>query len=151
MTRSIQAQNSHTAARIEKLRQLIEILQAGQRRASDVCNLLKVGPTCVRRYVADLGGLIKLVREGAESVYRLVASAEKVETFLAGLIAKAAARPATPPRTPEGIAARDSRRHFHILADDEHYAVRVSRATPARDPMVAAFFGPAPAQMGAHV
>jgi len=150
MTRSIQAQNIHTAARIEKLRKLIEILQAGQRRASDVCDMLKVGPTCVRRYVADLGGLVKLVRAGEESVYCLVAAAEKVQAFLAGLVAKAAPRPVPPLHTPASIAARDPHRHFHILDDDEHYAVRVSRAPAKRDPYVAALFGPAPAQMGAR-
>jgi hypothetical protein len=36
-------------------------------------------------------------------------------------------------------------RHFHIRADDTHYAIRVNRSPVARDPLVAALFGAAPA------
>ena len=32
-------------------------------------------------------------------------------------------------------------RHFHILADDTHYAIRVNRGPVTRDPLVAALFG----------
>jgi hypothetical protein len=39
-----------------------------------------------------------------------------------------------------------SGRHFHILADDTHYAIRVNRSPVTRDPLVAALFGPAPGQ-----
>src|SRR5690606_9408743 len=39
-----------------------------------------------------------------------------------------------------------SGRHFQILADDTHYAIRVNRSPVARDPLVAALFGPPPGQ-----
>jgi hypothetical protein len=77
-------------------------------------------------------------------------AADKVQAFLACLAAQAPARPVTLRQTPESIAAREPGRRFHILADDEHYSIRVSRAAPARDPMVAALFGAGPASTGVH-
>jgi hypothetical protein len=41
-------------------------------------------------------------------------------------------------------------RHFHILADDTHYAIRVNRSPVARDPLVAALFGAAPSANKDH-
>jgi len=151
MTRARYVTHSQTAARLAKLRTLITTLQVRQLRRDEICNLLQVGPSGVRKYLADLRGLVATVFDAGVAVCRLVGAAEKVQAFLAGLGAMAPGRPVTAAPSPERIAARDPRRHFHILADDEHYAIRVSRALPARDPMVAAFFGAGPAAVGARV
>ena len=150
MTRARYVTPSQTAARLAKLRTLITTLQERQLRRDEIGHLLQVGPSGVRKYLVDLRDLVEVIRVAGEAVCRLVAAAEKVQAFLAGLGAAAPGRPVTPSLTPESIAARDPRRHFHILADDEHYAIRVSRAAPARDPMVAALFGTGSASMGAH-
>lgn len=73
--------------------------------------------------------------------------ADQVGAYLAELVAQAPFRPVTASRRPQAIAARDPRRHFHILGDDKHYAIRVSRALPAQDPYVAALFGVGPARV----
>jgi hypothetical protein len=109
-----------------------------------IAGLLGMGPSGARKYVADLNGLTSLTFVGAEQFHRWTANANKTRAFMASLDALAA-RPMRAPRTALSIATRDPSRHFHILADDEHFSVRVSRCAPARDPMAlpVAFFGQA--------
>jgi hypothetical protein len=64
-----------------------------------------------------------------------------VRAFVPRVAPAAPARPVAPRQTPECIAAREPGRRFHILADDAHYPVRISREPAARDPLVAALFG----------
>lgn len=150
MTRARYVTHSQTVARLAKLRTLITTLQERQLRRDEIGNILQVGPSGVRKYLADLRDLVATVFDAGVAVCRLVAAAEKVQAFLAGLGAMAPGRPAAaPPPSPDRIAARDPGRHFHILADDEHYSIRVSQAAPARDWAVAALFGAGPAGMGA--
>lgn len=142
--------NSHTAARVEKIRQMVTALQQGPMSRDEIGDMLELSAPGVRKYLADLKAIIERFYTAGRAMCRLVASPAKVTAYLADLDARSVARPVPPPYTPQWIAARDPRRHFHILSDDAHYPVRVSRAAPARDPMVAAFFGPAPVAMGAH-
>jgi len=150
MTRSHFTTNSHTAARVEKIRKLIHSLQQGDMSRDEICDLLEMGPSGVRKYLADLAGRVKAVVAGGETIVHLAIDADQAEAYLDQLAAQASPRPAVLPRSPEWIAARDRTRHFHILEDDAHYSIRVSRAAPARDWAVAALFGAAPAAMGVH-
>jgi hypothetical protein len=140
MTRARYVTHSNTAARIQKIRDLITTLQARQLRRDELGNILKVGPSGVRKYLSDLRDLVEVVFVGGEALCRLVAGAA-VQAFLSSLATAAPARPVAPRQTPECIAAREPGRRFHILADDAHYPVRISREPAARDPLVAALFG----------
>jgi len=142
--------NSHTAARIEKIRMLVLALQQKPMSRDEICNLLELSPPGVRKYLVDLAERVKPVESDDGAVIVLAIGPDQVEAYLTHLAGQVAARPVVPPRSPEGIAARDSSRHFHILADDAHYAIKVSRATPKRDPYVAALFGTGPARMEAR-
>jgi len=155
MTRAHSTPNSHTAARAANLRKLVEALTVREMPRGEIAKLLGIGESAARTYIADLREHLTILHcEAAVTwplkpgVYRLTASPEAIAACLESLGGVTAARPAR--SSSMEIAARDPRRHFHILGDDEHYAVRVSRAAPARDPMVAALFGPAPVAMGAH-
>jgi len=157
MIRSIQVPNGHTAARLRRLRILLTAFLDRQLMREDIADLLCLSPSGVRKYVKDLAGIIGVARyvEGTETfigfpVYQLAIRSDQVEEFLEQMTATAPTR--TYPGRPSSLsrASKDPRRHFHILADDAHYAIRVSRAPVTRDPMVAAFFGPAPTAMGAH-
>jgi len=150
MTRSRHVTPGRTTERLEKIRKLITALQAGPRTRADIGALLEMGPSGVRKYLADLAGRVKAVADGPETHIHLVMRADQVDAYLGELAAQAAARPVVPPRSPEGIAARDPRRHFHIMSDDEHYAIRVLRKLPDHDPVHVAFFGAAPARMEAR-
>jgi hypothetical protein len=147
MTTTTHNTHARTAERVKKIRTLISALQAGQLSRDEIGDLLEMGPSGVRKYLGDLAHRVEQVIAGGESFIRLAMRADEVEGYLAEIAAQASARPATASCTPQAIAARDSRRHFHILADDTHYAVRVNRAAPARDWAVAALFGAGPAAM----
>jgi len=154
MTHSHSAFNGRTTARLASLRKLVEALAVREMTRSEIAKLLGIGESAARTYIADLREHLTILHCEAlitwplsPGVYRLTASPEAITAYLESMDA-ATARPAR--ASSMEIAARDPRRHFHILGDDEHYAVRVSRAAPARDPMVAALFGPAPVAMGAH-
>jgi len=156
MTRATKTPNVHTAARRENIRKLVVALQLGEMMRGDIAELLGMSPSGVRKYVKDLGAKIKIVRyvdpaprTRGEPVFRLTIDDDQVEAYISSLASDP--EPAcTQPRSRLALALRDPRRHFHILADDTHYAIRVSRALPARDPLVAHLFGPAPTAAGAH-
>lgn len=154
MTRSHSTTNSHTAARLASLRNLVNALTVREMTRAEIAKLLGIGESAARTYIADLREHLTILHCEAAitwplmpGVYRLTASPDAIAAYLNGMDA-ATARPAR--SSSMEIAARDPRRHFHILGDDEHYAVRVSRAAPARDPMVAALFGAGPARMEAR-
>lgn len=156
MTRAPNAIHSKTVARIEGLRRLIVALQAREMMREDIGELLQVGVSGVRKYVSDLGAVIEVARfvDGNNRfpgypVYRLAVSAEEAQAHLASLAAEPRARKPKPSMSALSVATRDPSRHFHILADDTNYAIRVSRAPVARDPLVAALFGPRAVEMRA--
>ncbi|TQK10215.1 ArsR family transcriptional regulator [Herbaspirillum sp. SJZ107] len=155
MTRSHFTPNSHTVARLASLRKLVNALTVREMTRAEIAKLLGIGESAARTYIADLREHLTILHcEAAVTwplkpgVYRLTADPEAIAACLKSLGGVTAVRPVR--ASSMEIAARDPRRHFHILGDDEHYAVRVSRAAPARDPMVAALFGAGPASVGAH-
>ena len=81
-----------------------------------------------------------------KAVYRIAPDPERIQAFLAAI--SQPKREGAPTRRERASAREQSMaatgRHFHILADDTHYAIRVHRAPVARDPLVAALFGAAP-------
>jgi hypothetical protein len=139
MKRAQHVTPSGTAARIEKIRSLVTALTAGQLSRAEIADLLKMGQSGVRKYLVDLRGMVEQGYDGGQLMVRLVVSAEAAGEFLAGLSVQKSGRAARP--SDFSIAVRQPGRHFHILADDAHYAIRVSRAPAMRDPLVAAFFG----------
>lgn len=137
-----------TATRVERLRNLITALLAGELGRDEMGDILQVGPSGVRKYLADLAGVVAAVRhiDGTEvsegsPVYGLAITPEAAQAYLASLEANPPVRAAKGPKSALTMAARDPARHFHILSDDTYYAIRVSRTPAMRDPLVAAFFG----------
>jgi predicted transcriptional regulator len=139
MKRTQHVTPSGTAARIEKIRSLVTALTAGQLSRAEIADLLKMGQSGVRKYLVDLRGMVEQGYEGGQLMVRLVVSVETAQEFIAGLTIQKAARPSRP--SDFSIAVRQPGRHFHILEDDEHYAIRIHRSPAARDPLVAALFG----------
>ena len=148
---------SATLRRIENMQRLIGELSVHEMLADEIAWFLKFSPSGARKYIRDLrdAGVIELARyiEGTatylgKAVYQLSPDPERVRAFLAAIV--------QPKR--DGVVARKDRmgqrdqslsgsgRHFHILADDTHYAIRVNRGPVTRDPLVAALFGSAPSQ-----
>lgn len=151
-----QLPHGQTVSRAERLHLLVTTLQSSELMREDIGSLLKVGPSAVRKYVQDLDGVIEIARfvDGTSTflgypVYRLAMTLEQAEEYLASLATAPVARRSKPSMSALSVAARDPSRHFHILADDTHYAIRVSRSPVARDPLVAALFGPRAVEMRA--
>jgi DNA-binding transcriptional ArsR family regulator len=149
----------HTVAtqrRLDNLRLLVEALGQREMLADEICDLLKFSPSGARKYIRDLreDGVIELARyvDGTATyiglaVYTLTPDQERVRAFLAGLDQPRAPAPPNAKHR-DRFAAAGAGRHFHIIADDTHYAVRVSRVQVFRDPLVAALFGPAASAAG---
>ena len=138
----------HTALRTERLLALVAAFQTRHLMREDIGEILKVGPSGVRKYIKDLGAAIEIecYVDGTDKfigfpVYSLAISAEEAQAYVASLSAAPTALPVRASASALSMAAKDPSRHFHILADDTHYAVRVSRTPAMRDPLVAAFFG----------
>jgi len=150
MTRARHIIPSRSIERIERLRILVNALYAGPLTREEMGDLLKIGPSGVRKYLVELRG--KVAEKGAAGEQRcsLTLTAAEAADYLASLAAQAATRPPVRRLSDFDKAARDPARHFHILADDAHYAIRLRRAPIVRDPLVEAFFGPRSAAMGAH-
>jgi hypothetical protein len=148
MTRACHVTPRQTTQRVDRLRNLVNALLAGDMTRDEIGEVLQVGPSGVRKYLVDLGSKVTIARRidvtptfVGFAVYRLTISAEEAQDYLASLVGAATPRAVASPMSAERIAARDPSRHFHILADDTPYAVRVRRAPVARDVLVAAFFG----------
>lgn len=150
---------SATQRRIENMQKLINELMDHEMLADEIAWFLKFSPSGARKYIRDLreAGVIELARyvEGTatylgKAVYQISPDPERVQSFLAA-IAQPKREGAPPRKERPGLreqAMAGAGRHFHILADDTHYAIRVNRNPVARDPLVTALFGPAPALAG---
>ncbi len=141
---------SATQRRIENMQKLIGEL------ADEIAWFLKFSPSGARKYIRDLrdAGVIELARyiEGTatylgKAVYQISPDPERVKAFLSAIVQPkregAAPRKERPGLREQNMAGAG--RHFHILADDTHYAIRMNRTPVTRDPLVAALFGAAPA------
>lgn len=152
MTDPIQRQRntSRTQRRAENMRKLIERFEGASMTCGDVADFFGFSASGARKYLLDLRitGVIELShREGITDtfigtpVWKLADDLEAREKFLLGL---GAFRSDTVKNIAPRIKAKDDpTRHIHILADDQHYSVKASRAPVVRDPLIAAFFGPA--------
>lgn len=145
----------HTTAtdrRIKQTKALIAEFSTREMTMDDVCILLGFSQSGARKYVRTLSGagVIEWARYiggtathiGRPS-FRLSDDQGVVDAFIATLSGTSVAAqcgtvPPVKHRMPEVPG-----RHLHIMGDDVPYSVRAWRGTPARDPLVAAFFGPA--------
>jgi DNA-binding Lrp family transcriptional regulator len=147
---------SATQRRIENMQKLIGELSTHEMLADEIAWFLKFSPSGARKYIRDLrdAGVIELARyiEGTatylgKAVYQISPDPERVKTFLSAIVQPkregAPARKERPGSREQAMSGTG--RHFHILADDTHYAIRMSRTPVMRDPLVAALFGAAPA------
>ena len=146
MTRARNITPRQTTARAERLRTLIAALLVGDLARDEIGNVLQVGPSGVRKYLIELSSMLKIVDriDGTVTtlgmpVYGLAITPEAAREYLASLAANPPARPRTAAKPAQNLAIPG--RRFHILYDDTHYPIRVSRAPAMRDPLVAAFFG----------
>jgi hypothetical protein len=150
MTRARHVTPSATAERLERVRTLITALLVSDLSRDQIGSLLKVGPSGVRKYLADLGAKVKIIGALGAQVCRLAISVDEARAYLAVLAIQAQARPAPKPRaTMLDLAARDQSRHIHIMLDDEDFKPRMFRGLPAHEPMMAHFFNLVPAQVWA--
>jgi hypothetical protein len=133
---------SRTAERIERIRTLITTLLCGQILRDDIGAVLRLSPSGVRSYLADLRGKVELVYEAGVQVCRLAIGADEAKSYLASLDLMAPSRPIRPRMSKPTV---DPSRHIHIMQDDVDFPVRVHRGIPAHEPMMAHFFNLAPA------
>jgi hypothetical protein len=145
MTRIRHVASSQTVQRIAKLHRLITALLSGPQDRDALGDLLKVGPSGVRKYLADLRGKVELIIIDGRPHYRLAISAEATRDFLERLAAQMPVRAVKEPKSPMQVRMAGVGRHFHILADDTHYAIRVNNRIPAHFPLMAHFFNLVPA------
>ncbi len=148
--------NGRTAARIANLRKVLDALREGDLLRDEIGAILRFGPSGVRRYIKELreNAVIEIARyvDGTSTFlgypqFQLSPNTSRVDEFIAELDSGRPVKKAGVGRPSHlELAQRDQGRHFHILADDTHYAIRVSRTPIARDPLVAALFGAPRAQ-----
>jgi len=141
MTRASYVLPGQTAARIANIRRLVAALAVNSMTRAEIGNLLQMGPSGVRKYIADLGARVSIVRAEGGPVYFLAMTPEQMQSYLAQLAAAPVSRPVGIPRRARGSASIGADRHIHVMQDDEHFSVRLHTAPPARDPLVAALFG----------
>ncbi|WP_295991644.1 ArsR family transcriptional regulator [Rugamonas sp.] len=147
----------NTRRRLENLRCLIDAFGARQMEAADICDLLKFSPSGARKYVRELreDRIIEVARHIDSTatylgkvIYKLTLDEAKIAALLAEIDQPSRAptrkqyKPVKP--APPSVPGRS----VHIIGDDTHYAVRLARIVPARDPLFEALFGPALASGG---
>jgi hypothetical protein len=140
MSRGRHVTPSRTVERIERVRKLIAALQVSDMSRDEVGGLLAIGPSGVRKYMVDLGGIVESVWIAGHLMCRLTRDAGKVASYLATLDAKSPARPIKPRPCAITLAAQDPARHFHIMEDDVEFKVRLQTRIPQHDPLLAHFF-----------
>lgn len=140
MTRAHHVTHGRTAERIEKIHKLITALLGGQIPHDQVGPLLELGPSGVRKYLADLRGKVQLTVDRGERVLRLAMTSDAAQAYVDSLAPKAPTSGRKGRVSELALAERDPKRHIHIMRDDEYYQVRVSRSIPAPDPLLVALF-----------
>ncbi len=147
---------SATRRRMDNIRKLIDELRTRDMTADDMCFLLKFSPSGARKYIRDLigPGVIELAHhieaKGAyigKPVFRLSSDSERVEAFL--LMIQQEEPRSSVAKTPLETRLQNTfgtDRHFHVMADDIMYKIRINRDKPRRDDLVTALFGDGPAK-----
>lgn len=141
MTRASYVTPGQTAARIDNMRRLVSALLVGPMSRTAIGNLLEMGPSGVRKYLADLGERVTSVRGDEGLLCYLAITPEQAQAYLAQLAAAPVSRPTGVPKRVSDVATIGAGRHIHVMQDDSHFAVRLHSAPATRDPLVAAFFG----------
>lgn len=127
-------------ARIANLKALVTEFGKRNLMKDDISFMFGFSPSGARSYAAELVSheiifvcdRIKAHRGRAgEPVYQLSADSSAVASFLIALDTSA---PKRPKKVKVSQESRMAGRHLHILADDERFAVRVSRDQPKPDP-----------------
>jgi len=142
MTRASYVTPGQTAARLDNLRRLVAELMVRSMRRDEVGDFLQMGPSGVRKYIIDLGNRVSIVRTADGPVYFIAMTPEQTQAYLQQLAKTPVSRPVGRPKKGATLSAAGPGRLIHIMEDDSHYSVRLHSAPPARDPLVAALFGP---------
>ena len=139
-----------TQGRIDNIKKVVGALRESELKRYELEALLQLSPSGTRKYVSELreSGVLELARyiDGTATylgvpVFKLVDDTKRVNDFLAGLDAGRVCAKRKCDKSQLDLAKRMAGRHFHIMADDTHYAIRVSRTPAFRDPLVEALFG----------
>lgn len=145
---------SATERRVDNFKLLLKAMEETPLMSDQISALLKFSPSGTRKYVREMreaGAIeIKCFVEGTATyvgrpLYQLGEPA-RVAQFLVDIQSQnGVGKPG--PKAAIATSAQhlaDKSRHFHVMADDVHYAIKVTRIGPVvRDPLVAALFGPA--------
>lgn len=139
-----------TQERIDNIKKVVGALREGELKRYELEALLQLSPSGTRKYVADLreSGVLELARyvDGTSTylgvpVFQLSPDKKRVDDFLAELDAGGVCPKRKCDKSQLDLAKRMAGRHFHIMQDDTHFAIRVSRSAVGRDPLVEALFG----------
>lgn len=127
------------------IRRIIDALRIEPMMRHQLRALLAMSPSGARKYIKSLkvAGIMEISRYVGgnnyylgEPEYVLSEDADLVARFLVDLdTAPTSSRAGTKVKQDLDATHRAAGRHFHILSDDEHYPVRVSKAPPAPDPL----------------
>lgn len=145
-----QRDTSSVQRRAENMRNLIAKLKESPMTGEEIGHFLEFSASGTRKYIKDLrdcsviefshyaGSFDKFI---GYHVWRLSSNMDARKAFLDALSIPARRRgPALAKHKP---LSGDPTRHFHVMQDDVHYAIRVNRTPARRDDLVSALFGPA--------
>lgn len=139
-----------TARRVESMKRLVAEMAVRDMTLADVGYWIDMSPSGARKYIYDLVGAGLVTQAGlvnptryslGKPSYRLTDDAGAVASFLAEIEMPDGSPIARPSPKQAGVKLAAGR-HVHIMGDDVHYAVRLSKSVPVRDSLVAALFGP---------
>lgn len=143
------------SARVQKMQTLVSEMKNRAMSFNDIQRLLRFSDSGARNYVSMLNkcGILEVCGGGDAKghnlrlvQFRVTADPEQLEKGFAALdesVKEAASKSNAAAKRRLGRDEAGNERRFHILADDETFTVKISRHKPARDPLVAALFGPA--------
>lgn len=137
-----------TERRIDNFRRLLAELGSREMYFNEIMSLLQFSNSGTRKYITELreAHVIVFVRcdKGypfvQRSTYRLSPNKEAVDAFLAIIHKPNCERYKKKVRDD---LADGNKRTVHVMEDDAHFAVRLSKVTVRRDPLVEFLFGPA--------
>jgi hypothetical protein len=146
--------HARSLIRHSNLKKLVFSLRDNPMQRDEIAGIFKFSPSGARNYIKDLrlAGLITIIGYPDERgphrglpLWGIVLDAAHVEKWLSRLDAGECA--GVHKQRPKNlmIAMKDKTRHFHILSDDAHFNVKVSRSKGKPDPIAQHLFGRAPA------
>lgn len=144
---------SATARRADNIREIVALMRNSLMTFAGIQEVLRMSPSGTRKYVRELitsdvimidhtDTIPRIAGKGAEQTvhyFRLTDDEAKITRLMGMLSAPRTEKKKGDPRKP--TLTGDPSRHFHIMMDDTHYAVKPQSKLPAPDPLLAAFFG----------